>query len=533
MSADIIIYNVNGFTANPAQPYAEAVAIQGQKIVFVGSLEAALTWRAPHTRLIDGQGCTLMPGFIDSHYHLELGSLDLDSIQLTEVRNMAQLTEAVQSYAADNPDLPWLVGQGLTYTVTIGHEPLTRQVLDELVFDRPLLIFAYDTHTAWANTAALRRGNLLQNGQIISPNSEIVLGVDGLANGELREPGAYKPLLNLIPPHDEAKRRVLVKRGLAAAAKLGVTSVHNMDGNLAQMQFYQELASTGELTLRVYVPLDIKPETPIEALAEAVAMRAASSALVRGGSVKFFMDGVIESFTGLLLEGYAEQPGNLGGALFEVDHFNDMATAADKLGLQIFVHAVGDGAVRRTLDGFEVAQKINGRRDSRHRVEHVELIHPDDVGRFAQLEVIASMQPAHAPMHADDSDVWPSRLGTARWGYSFAWQTLRQAGARLAFGSDWPVTTISPFTGIYTAMNRRPWANDLPDQRQTLPDTLMAYTQHAAYAEFQETVKGQLQVGQWADVVLLSDNLFRVPPDAIDQVTVWMTICDGRVVYES
>jgi predicted amidohydrolase YtcJ len=256
--------------------------------------------------------------------------------------------------------------------------------------------------------------------------------------------------------------------------------------------------------------------------------------MVRGGCVKFFMDGVIETYTGLLLDDYAGLPGSCGGALFSAEHFNAMAAEADRLGLQIFVHATGDGAVRRALDGFEAAQRQNGRRDSRHRIEHIELIHQEDVPRFAGLSVIASMQPAHVPLQTpDDPDIWPARVGPERWGRSFAWQTLRQAGTRLAFGSDWPVAPQDPLLGLHAALNRRPWLPGLPEQRQTLADAIAAYTRDAAYAEFQEQSKGQLKPDLLADMVLLSADLFATSIDEIDRVHPVVTICNGRIVYEA
>ncbi len=244
------------------------------------------------------------------------------------------------------------------------------------------------------------------------------------------------------------------------------------------------------------------------------------------------MDGVIESYTALLLDDYADAPGQRGGALFSAEHFARMATEADRLGLQICVHAIGDGAVRRTLDGYEAARRAHGPRDSRHRVEHIELIHPDDLPRFAQLGVIASMQPLHAPPAALDADVWPARVGGSRWQLGFAWQTLRAAGAHLAFGSDWPVVTQNPMLGVHRALNRQQWSPGLPDQRQTLADTLIAYTRDAAYAEFQEHQKGTLRAGRLADMALLSEDIFAAPADQIERVRPVLTMCDGRIVYE-
>src|SRR5690606_4923751 len=192
---------------------------------------------------------------------------------------------------------------------------------------------------------------------------------------------------------------------------------------------------------------------------------------------------------------YADKPGDTGSALYTAEHFNEIAVEADRLGLQICVHCCGDGAVRRTLDGYELAMRVNGRRDSRHRVEHVEAIHPDDIPRFAQLGVIGAMQPLHAPLSLADGDVWPERAGRQRWPYSFAWQTLRKAGMHHAFGSDWPVVSMNPMLGVHAARNRKPWQPGDPVQVQSLFDTLVAYTRGGAYAEFQEHHKGMLAAG--------------------------------------
>ncbi len=530
--ADILITHARCFTADPANPRAEAVAVRGNRIAFVGSANDGEAWRGPRTRVIDAQGCTLMPGFIDSHFHLLMGSIELADAQLGEVKTFGALAGSIRKFAGDHPDRRWLVGRGLPYSILPDAEMLTRHHLDSIVSDRPLVVFAYDTHTAWANTDALRRASLLKDGKTVAPNSQIVLGPDGLANGELRELGAYRPVLDLIPPPGDAEKRSLLRQGLAQAAAFGVTSVHNMDGDAGQLALYAALEDLGELTLRVVVPYSVKPDTPIEALQEAVAMHDTSSDLVRGGCVKFFMDGVIESYTALLLDDYAGQPGNRGDANFSAEHFARLASEADRLGLQIFVHAIGDAAVRRTLDGFAAAQRANGcRREAcRHRVEHIELIHADDLPRFAELGVIASMQPLHAPTTAHSSDVWPARVGPARWHRSFAWRSLRESGARLVFGSDWPVVSQNPMRGVHAALNRKPWIEGGVDHRQTLADTLIAYTRDAAYAEFQEYQKGQLRVGMLADMVLLSRDLFAVPVDEIDRVHPVLTMCDGRIV---
>lgn len=535
-NADLLITNARVFTADPARPTAQAVAVQGRHLVFVGSHADSHAWRGPTTRVIDAGGGSLLPGLIDSHFHLLWGSLEMGDIQLDSAESWPTAVEQIRAYAATHPNAAWLVGYGLRYGIRGEGQSLTRKQLDAALASRPLILFAYDHHTAWANTEALRRAGRLQGGPLVAPNSEIVMAPDGTATGELREGGAFRPLMDLIPPPDLAQKRAALQRGMAAAARLGLTSVHNMDGTAEQIGLYAAMEDAGEMALRVYVPYSVTPATPPEALAEAAAWRAEYTGdFVRTGAVKFFMDGVIESYTALLLEPYADRPGYLGDANYTAEHFTRLASEAERLGLQMFVHAIGDAAVRRTLDGFEAALRANPQRPlaaSRHRLEHIEVIHPADIPRLAALGVIASMQPLHAPRDAHGSDVWPARVGPERWPYSFAWETLRQAGAHLAFGSDWPVVSQSPLAGIQAAVTRQPWAPGLPDQRQTLTNTLLAYTRHAAYAEFQEDVKGTLAPGRLADLVLLSADLEALPPETLGQVEPLLTVCNGRITYE-
>lgn len=532
--ATLLITNAKVYTVDEAQPWAEAVAVRDNRIVFVGSLGGAEAFRGPKTQVIDGAGRTLLPGIIDSHYHLLWGSLGMRAIRLGEAHTTEAVAEAILAFAAAHPDREWLVGRGFLYTVKPGGKPMDRHFLDSLVPDRPLYIVAFDGHTAWGNTEALRRANLLHGGET-GPNSEIVMDPEsGLATGELREPPAFQAIRDLLPVPTTADKRAALHLGMAEAASLGVTSVHNMDGDEEQIQLYAAMEDMGEMTLRVYVPYSVTPETPVEALAEAVDWRNRfQSNYVRSSCIKLFMDGVVESYTALLVDDFAGLPGNKGSANFTAEHFNRIAVEADRLGLQITVHAVGDGAVRRTLDGFALAQEVNGVRDSRHRVEHIELLHPDDLPRFAELGVIASMQPLHSPLQVDETDVWPSRLTQDRWAHSFPWRALRDAGARLAFGSDWPVVSQDPMLGIHAALNRRPWLPGQPDESQTLEETIAGYTVDAAYTEFQEHEKGMIRTGYLADLVLLSDDLFAAPAETIHEVRPVLTVCDGRVVFRA
>lgn len=533
-SAHFLFENARVFTSDPSQPFAEAVAVGGDRILFAGSREEAMSFKGAGTRVIDAGGGTLMPGFIDSHYHMLYGALNLDGMQLEPAANFEELSKIVLAYAAEHPDDAWLSGAGLRYNMGPGHTPLTRHHLDALVADRPIYINAFDGHTSWANTLAIKMAGIFNGGEC-GPNSEIVLDEHGQATGELREPGAFKPVSDMVPKPDDARKRSLLQKALRLTASLGVTSVHNMNGDSAEAAVYAAFEDLGELTCRIYIPYSVTPETPFEALEkEALAMKHAYQGdFLRAGSVKFFIDGVIEGFTGLLVEPYADDPSTCGAANYEAEHFQRMVAEADRLGMQIKTHAVGDMGVCWVLDAYENAQKTNGRRDSRHRVEHIELIHPQDLHRFKELGALASMQPLHAPMQVDENDIWPMRVGRQRWSLSFAWQTLREAGATLVFGSDWPVVTQDPLRGVFNAVTRLPWEAGMPEQRQTLEDTLIAYTRDAALAEFQEHQKGQIRQGFLADLVMLPNDLFAIPSEEIASLKPSLTMVDGRVVHEA
>jgi predicted amidohydrolase YtcJ len=307
-----------------------------------------------------------------------------------------------------------------------------------------------------------------------------------------------------------------------------------MDGDPAQLSIYSALETKGELPVRMYYPYTVHPDAGPTVVSKAISMREQhQGSLTRCGSVKFFMDGVIESWTALMLEDYANKPGFRGESLWDYEEFANQVIELDQAGFQVIVHAIGDGAIRRTLDAYEAAIRANGSRDSRHRIEHIELLHKDDLTRFSELNVIASMQPLHIPSR----EMWPALVWLdcvpqERWDDAFPWQDLRDNGAQLVFGSDWPVASQDPWWGLQTALSRRSLSPGLPTQRQTLELALAAYTRDAAYAEFQEKVKGQLKVEMLADLVLLSDDLESLPIERIKDVRPILTVCDGVITHE-
>ena len=527
-TADIIITNAKVFTSDETNPHAEAVAVKGNRIVYVGNSEDVLSWEGIHTKVIDGNNRTLMPGFIDSHFHLLSGCETLGDAQLLDVKNKDELRNALQSHAQTNKTAAWISGIGIKYRIVSS-----RQELDEIISDRPIYIEAYDGHTGWTNTRALEMAEILYDGKTTGPNGIIVKNELGTATGELREPDAINPVTRLIPQPDSARKRELLKLGIRRINAAGVTSIHNMNGNMEDLITYAALEDSGEMSLRVYVPYSIRPHTTENMLSEATAMQEIQGEYVRGGAVKFFMDGVWESYTALNLEPYADNPDAKPEGIYSAEHFTSMAIACDKLSLQIFVHCCGDGAVRRTLDGYEAIQKMNGKRDSRHRVEHIEVIHPDDLPRFKELGVIASMQTSHSPLSVEEGDVWPFRVGEKRWPLSFAWRDIKNAGATLALGSDWTVAPYDPMINIYAALNRKKWSPTDPDQRLTLEESILGYTRDAAYAEFEENQKGQIKEGYLADIVLFSHDLFELKPEEIRTAKPVMTMVDGKIVYEA
>lgn len=549
--ADIIITDARIITMDPARPRAEALAIAGNRIAAVGTVSDISPLRGPHTRMIGAGGKTVLPGIVESHVHLFLGGADLDTLNINHINGFNALSESISDYAARRPGDGPIVAKGATHTMIRSDAMITRHDLDRILPDRPLILVCFDHHTVWANTLALEAAGLMK-GRKLPAGNEIVMGGDGLAVGELREAAAFAPVLSLtqtggrewlgmttgedpVPSATPAQRSAdldCLRRGIARCASLGITSIHNMDGNWYQLELLKALEDAGELDIRVDMPFHQKNTFALSRLDEAVEMRRLfATDMLHVGRVKVFMDGVLESMTALMLDDYPGAPGNRGKPLFEAGAFNEIAIRADALGLRIATHAIGDGGVRRTLDGYEAARRINGPRDSRHRIEHVELIDPADIPRFRELGVIASMQPV-VGLGVPGALLEPclTRIG-AKLPWSYAWQTLRNAGAVMAFSSDWPISPLNPFLGMQCAMTQKPLTEACPPQAQSLADTLHAFTLAGAYAEFAENRKGMLRQGWLADVIVLDTDLENMAPESIGATKVLATICDGRMTH--
>jgi predicted amidohydrolase YtcJ len=547
MAAEMIFVNARVLTMDEARPRAEAVAVGGGRILAVGTRAEVEALAGQGCRIVDAGGRTLLPGFVESHMHL-FGGVELQHLQLTGLHGMAALTEAFSRFAAANPEAPVLMAEGADYGL-IGR-PLTRVDLDAVLPDRPIAIRAMDHHTVWANTLCLERAGLL-HGAAMPAGHEVVMGADGLATGELLEFEAFDPVLALagvarmylgiakgaepVGPVTAADREVdkaHIERGMRHCAALGLTTLISMDGNRYTLELLAEMKAEGRLLQRVKVPFHFKPEMELAELDRASAMAADFTGdWVTSGFVKMFMDGVVDSRTALMLNPY---PGRdeRGAALFEAERFKTICAEIDRRGLQIAVHAIGDGAVRATIDGFEAAGRRNGTRDARHRIEHIELIDRADIPRLGRLGITASLQPSHAPGAMDfPQDAMEEVIAPHRLPDAFLWKTLADHGAPLAFASDWPVADVNPMRSIQAALTRVPYAG-AADERVGLVATLHAYTAGGARAAHLDGLTGKLRAGLAADLVLIDGDIEAIPAERIGRTGIAMTVAGGLVTHD-
>jgi predicted amidohydrolase YtcJ len=547
-SADMIITNARVLTMDPARPRAEAVALRGGRILAVGARGEVGALAGPGCRVVDAGGRSLLPGFVESHMHL-FGGAELQHLQLAGLHGIDALTEAFAGFAKARPDAPVLLAEGADYGL-IGR-PMARGDLDRVLADRPIAIRAADHHTVWANTLCLDRAGLLR-GAPMPAGHEVVMGPDGLATGELREFEAFDPVLALagvarmyvgiatggepagpVSAADREVDKAHVERGMRHCAALGLTTLISMDGNRYTLELLAEMEAEGRLLQRVKVPFHFKPEMALAELDRASAMAAEfAGEWVGSGMVKMFMDGVVDSRTAYMTEDYPGVAGHRSMPLFDPERFKAIATEIDRRGLQIAVHCVGDGAVHTVIDGYEAARAANGPRDSRHRIEHIELITRADIPRLAELGITASVQPSHAPGAMDFPQAAMEQvIARARWPDAYLWRTLASHGTHLAFASDWPVSDVNPMRSIQAALTRVPY-DGAADERIGLAATLRAYTAGGARAAHLEELTGSLRPGLAADLVLIDGDIEACPPADLGRMGIALTVCGGRVTHD-
>lgn len=545
---DVIVINGKVYAGNGGAELAEAVAITGNKVVRVGTNTEIRRLRRAQTEVVDAKGGAVLPGFNDSHAHLISGGLSLDHVSLAEAQTIDDIKDTIRVWSEAHPEREWITGRGWYYQPFNGAMP-TRQLLDALVPDRPAYLIAYDGHTGWANTMALKAAGITRRTKSPANGTIVKDPRTGEPSGALKE-AAMALMAAAAPKPTDEDRLAAIRAAMDEAHRFGITSVQDAGGAAADLELFDRLRKRGELSLRVYQALRGDAALTDAGLDELdrVRTRFADDPLLKTGAIKLVADGVIESHTAAMLEPYANRSGMKGNARFTPAQLNRVVAMLDQRGWQVMTHAIGDAAVRMTLDAYQAAAKVNPApgRGRRHRLEHIETIDPADVPRFGTLGVIAAMQPVHAtpwptagtarPEAGQEKDVWSTNIGEERAARGWLWNSIAKTGGRIAFGSDWPVMTLDPLKGLHVAVNRTtegglPEGGWIPAERLTLRKAIDAYTVEGAWASFDEQRKGRLAKDMLADLVILTDDIFSGPASRLTTTEVAVTIADGKVVY--
>jgi len=523
----LAVVNARVWTGDPRRPWADGIAAAGERLVAVGSSAEVRKLVRPDTRVIDAKGAFVVPGFIDAHVHFVDGGFRLASVQLRDAKTPAEFTARIKAFAATVPRGTWITGGDWDHEQWGGELP-TRAWIDSVTPDHPVWVNRLDGHMALANSAALRAAAVTAETREVEGGT-IVRDASGAPAGVLKD-NAMGLVDRVVPdPSPELSDRAL-DAAMRHVAERGVTSVHNM-GSWSDLAVFERAHRAGRLATRIYAAV---PLATWARLRDSVAARGRGDAWLAIGALKGFVDGSLGSHTAAMLEPFSDTPNDRGLFVTPPDTLYAWTKGADAAGLHVIVHAIGDRAIRSQLDAFARVASENGPRDRRFRIEHAQHVAPPELPRFAKIGVIASMQ----PYHAIDDGRWADRvIGTERAKGTYAFRSLLDHGATLAFGSDWFVAPPTPLEGIYAAVTRRTLDDKhpggwVPEQRITVEEALRAYTSGAARAEFRERDKGTLARGLLADFVLIDRDLTRVKPEEIRHARVLMTVIGGRVVFE-
>jgi len=531
-AAELILTNANVYTVDKNSPHAEAVAVIGTRIVAVGAAADIDQWRGTSTKVIDAGGKLLLPGFNDAHVHFIDGGVQLDSVDLRNAATPEELARKIGERAKITPKGEWITGGDWDEEKWNPPHLPTRELIDPVTPDTPVFVTRYDGHESLANSLALQLAGVTAK-TANPPGGEIVRDADGNPTGVLKD-AAQSFVFAKMPPMSHERRLRAAKRALAYAARLGVTSVQAMSADYEDIRVYSELAERGELTARIYAA---PPLATWEQEAKIGLRRAWGSPYLRIGAMKAFADGSLGSTTAYFFKPYNDAPntrGLLSDEMHPLNKMRDRMMKADNAGLQLCIHAIGDQAISTVLDLFSDLERAHGQTDRRLRIEHAQHIAPKDFDRFANLHVIASVQPYHA---IDDGRWAERRIGPDRIKTTYAFRTLLSKGVTLALGTDWTVAPLDPLKTLYAAVTRATLDGKnpggwVPEQKIRLSEAVEAYTMGSAYAEFQEKEKGSITPGKLADMVLLSDDIFELDPAKISDVKVDLTMVGGKVVWE-
>lgn len=529
LNADLIVANANVHTGDKSQPTARAIAVSGNKIVAVGTDAKIRAMAGPNTRVIDAGGKTVVAGFNDAHVHfLETGQ-QLSSVDLRDAKTPQEFVARIKAFAAKIPKGRWILGGKWDHENWTPNELPTAALIDSVTPDNPVFIDRLDGHMALGNSLAMKLASVDKNTKDVS-GGEIVRDASGSPTGVFKD-AAMEYVSKAIPPPSWEQRLEAAQAASDHAASLGVTSVQDVSAG-TDVGVYQELIQRGTLKTRVY---GCSPLSEYKRWSSTGVRHAFGDAMLRVGCLKGYADGSLGSTTAWFFDPYRDAPNSTGLAMADVmTTMRSDIQAADKAGLQVRIHAIGDRANATILDHYKAVADADGPQDRRFTIEHAQHLRVEDLQRFAAQKVVASMQ----PFHIIDDGRWAwKRLDEKRLKGTYAFRTILDTGGILAFGSDSPVAPINPLWGIYGAVTRRTLDDKnpggwIPEQKISVDEAVRAFTWGSAYAEFQENWKGTLEPGKLADFVILSDDIFTIDPLKIREVTVLKTVVDGRVVFE-
>ena len=514
------------WTGNPSQPWAEGVAVSGDTVAAVGDAGAIKKWQGEKTEVITlNQGELLTPGFIDCHTHFIDGGFALSSVQLRDAKTPAEFISRIKAYAQTLPKGVWITAGDWDHENWGGELP-TRAWIDSVTIDHPVWINRLDGHMSLANTAALKAAGITDGVKDVAGGS-IVRDKTGKLTGVFKD-NAMGMIDKAVPPPTPDQKDKALEAAMAYVAARGVTSVHNMSG---YQDVFERARDRNALTTRIYAGMLL---SDWKTLADKIKQKGRGDVWLRRGVLKEFVDGSLGSHTAAVFKPFDDTPKDSGFFVIREQELHRLIKSADSAGLQVTVHAIGDKAIHTLLNTFEQVAAENGNRDRRFRIEHAQHIAPDDIKRFAALMIIPSMQ----PYHAIDDGRWAEKvIGHERSKTTYAFRSLLDAHAKLAFGSDWFVAPPTPLEGIYAAVTRRTLdgKNDngwIPEQKITVEEALQAYTTNAAYASFEENIKGTLAPGMLADMVRLEKDITVIPSPEIRDVKVLTTWVGGKVIYQ-
>jgi hypothetical protein len=527
--AELVLTGGVIYTGDEKQPRAEAVAVRGERIVAVGTSQQMKAYVGPQTRVVELKGRFAMPGFNDAHVHLANAGQSRLAVILDGSKSLAEMQQRIRVRLKDFKAGEWITGRGWDHTLWPVKKFPTRHDLDAVSRDHPMIFGRVDGHVAVANSKALELAGVTRDTPN-PPGGEFERDAQGELTGMLKEGAAMGVVRRKIPPLTLEQRRRGIELALAESASLGVTSLQDNSG-WDDFQIYAQLKKEGKLTARIseWLPFG----APVERLKELQQQGGTADPWLRTAGLKGVVDGALGGRTAAMLQPYSDEPTNSGIMIIEAERLKQMVMERDKAGFQINLHAIGDRANRAALDAFAAAIAADGKRDARHRIEHAQVIAAEDIPRFSQLNVIASMQPSH---QTTDSRWATERVGPERVKGAYAWNWLQKTGAKLAFGTDYPVEPVTPFRGLYACVTReidgQPGSSWQPQEKISLDDCIRAYTQGSAFAEFAEKDKGRIAPGQFADIIVLSADVTKIPPAQILTTQVLWTFVGGRLVFE-